>query len=186
MKAVFATVTVFTLFVLIAVLFISQNAYAESDVIELPNCSLKYSVETTADKSTIWRLWTDVSNWNKFDTLLEYSYLNGNADFVVGSTGYLKAKGAPKTKFELVEINEGVSFIESLKIPLWQTIELQRYFETDQNGNTVFTHEVNFKGPLRYLMYSILKRTFKKELKLVMGRLKNVAEEEGALQKQSN
>jgi len=148
------------------------------DVVALPNYSLKYSVETTAKKSTIWRLWSDVENWKKFDTILKYSYLTDNAKFEVGAVGYLKAKGAPKTKFELIEVNESVSFIESLKIPLWQTIELQRYFEVNEDGLTTFTHEVNFKGGLRLVMYALLAGTFKKELKHVMTNLKEVAEAE--------
>jgi len=157
-----------------------EDVYVEDvdDVVVLPNCSLKYSVETTAKKSTIWRLWSDVENWKKFDTILKYSYLENDAKFEVGAVGYLKAKGAPKTKFELVEVKESESFIESLKIPLWQTIELQRYFEVNENGLTTFTHEVNFKGGLRQVMYAILAGTFKKELKHVMTNLKEVAEAE--------
>ena len=150
----------------------------EDGVVVLPNCSLKLSVDTTAKKSTLWRLWSDVENWKKFDTILEYSYLVDNANFEVGAVGYLKAKGAPKTKFELVEVNESVSFIESLKLPFFQTVELQRYFEVNNNGGTTFTHEVNFKGGLRYIMYALLAGTFRKELVKVMGNLKDVAESE--------
>lgn len=151
---------------------------ADDGVVVLPNCSLKLSVHTTASKSTLWRLWSDVGNWNKFDTLLEYSYLVDNTKFEVGAVGYLKAKGAPKTRFVLVEVNESVSFIESLKIPLYQTIELQRYFEVNEDGGTTFTHEVNFKGGLRYIMYALLAGTFRKELAKVMGNLKDLAESE--------
>lgn len=151
---------------------------ADDGVVVLPDCSLKLSVETTASKSTVWRLWSDVGNWKKFDTLLEYSYLVDNTKFEEGAVGYLKAKGAPKTRFVLVEVDESVSFIESLKIPLFQTIELQRYFEVNENGRTTFTHEVNFKGGLRSVMYALLAGTFRKELVKVMGNLKEVAENE--------
>ena len=148
------------------------------EVVVLPNCSLKLSVETSASKHTIWRLWTDVENWKKFDTILEYSHLVDDAGFTQGAVGYLKARGAPKTKFELIEVKESESFIESLKTPLYQTIELQRYFEVNENGNTTFTHEVNFKGGLRHIMYALLAGTFKKELRHVMSNLKAVAEKE--------
>lgn len=170
-------------FILISIL--SMNTYA-AEVIELPNCSLKLSVETSAKKSTIWRLWSDVENWKKFDTILEYSFLTDNAEFKRGAIGYLKAKGAPKTKFVLIEVNESVSFIESLKVPLWQSIDLQRYFEVNENGTTIFTHEVNFKGGLRHIYYALLSGTFKKELKHVMTNLKEVAEEEERLEMNSN
>ncbi|MBL4850794.1 MAG: hypothetical protein JKY90_00710 [Gammaproteobacteria bacterium] len=155
------------------------------NVIELPNYSLKYSVETSAKKSTIWKLWSDVENWKKFDTILEYSYLVDNAEFKTGSIGYLNAKGAPKTKFILTEVNDGISFTESLKIPLYQTIDLQRYFEINNKGTTTFTHEVNFKGSLKSIMYFLLSGTFKSELIHVMENLKKVAEseEQDALEK---
>jgi len=151
------------------------------DVVELPNYSLKYSVETTAKKSTIWRLWSDVENWKKFDTLLEYSYLVDDAKFETGAIGYLNAKGAPKTKFKLIEVNPGISFTERLSVPLYQTIDLQRYFEINEKGTTTFTHEVNFKGSLKPVMYALLCRTFKKELIHVMRNLKDVAELEDAM-----
>ncbi len=167
-----------TIVVLATLLSLSTMSIASNEVEVLPNCSLKLAVETTASKETIWRLWSDVENWKKFDTILQYSYLKDNAEFTEGAIGYLKAKGAPKTKFELIEVNDGVSFIEELKVPLYQTIKLQRYFEENENGLTTFVHEVNFRGGLRHIYYALLAGTFKKELGVVMGNLKKVAEEE--------
>lgn len=142
---------------------------------------LKYSVETTAKKSTIWRLWSDVEHWNKFDTLLEYSHLDQGQVFELGATGVIKADGAGKTRFELTEVTSGVSFTEKLFVPLYQSIELKRYFEKSDQGKTIFTHEVVFKGRLRFLIYMVASGSFKSELPLVMGRLKDVAEAEDLL-----
>ncbi len=153
-----------------------------NDVQVLKGYRLKHSVETTAKPSTIWRLWSDVENWKKFDTLLEYSYLDDGQKFELGATGVIKADGASKTRFTLSEVTQGVSFTETLFVPLYQRIELKRYFEKLETGQTVFTHEVVFKGRLRFLIYAVAASTFKKELPLVMGRLKSVAElEESAL-----
>jgi len=52
------------------------NINDKAKVQVLKGYRLKYSVETSASQSTIWRLWSDVKHWNKFDTLLEYSYLD--------------------------------------------------------------------------------------------------------------
>jgi len=145
-------------------------------IIDLDGCSYKLSIPTSASKKTIWRLWADVENWKDYDTILEYSYLEDDAKFEVGATGYVNARGAPKTKFELIEVNSGKSFVESLKLPLYNQLELKRYFEKNAAGQTIFTHEVEFKGPLKSLMYLLLANTFKKELPLVMGRLKALAE----------
>ncbi len=150
----------------------------KDDVKVLPHCSFKLSVHTSASKNTIWRLWSDVENWKEFDTELRYSYLVGDSKFSAGAIGYLKANGAPKTKFVLTEFEELESFTESLRIPLFQVIELKRYFEADSNGGTTFTHEVVFKGGLKFIMYSLLAGKFKRELVNVMENLKEVAERE--------
>jgi len=142
---------------------------------------LKYSVRTTAKKSTIWRLWADVENWKKFDTLLEYSRLDDEQAFELGATGVIKAKGNRKARFTITELIRGVSFTEKLFVPLYQSIDLKRYFEQSDEGETIFVHEVVFKGRLRFLIYAAAAKTFKKELPLVMGRLKEVAESEEAL-----
>ena len=148
-----------------------------SEVVYLPDYSLKYSVKVQASKATVWSIWSDVDNWKDFDERLQYSYLDGDKAFKQGAIGYLKAKNAPKTKFEIIQFEKGVSFTQSLKIPLYQTIELQRYFEPSEDGALIVTHEVNFKGPLRAMMYALLCRPFKKDLKLVLGRIQEIAEE---------
>jgi hypothetical protein len=166
---------------MLLLLILSASANA-GDVTKLPGYAFKYSIETTASKETIWRLWSDVKNWKKYDTILEFSYLENDTEFAAGAIGYVKAKDAPKTKFELIEVNTPISFVESLKLPLFSSLELKRYFETNDNGKTTFTHEIGFKGPFRWLMYAVVAGTFKKETPLVMSRLKAVAEKEEPLE----
>lgn len=147
------------------------------EIIDLPDCAFKYSAQTSASKARVWELWKDVEHWKHFDERLQYSYLDGDKVFKLGATGVLKGKGAPKTKFTITEFNDGVSFVERLHLPLYQSIDLKRYYEEDVNGQTVFTHEVQFIGSLRYLYYLILAGPFKKDLKLVVNLLKVRAEE---------
>jgi len=144
------------------------------------DCSYSLTLTTTASTDTIWALWEDVENWKDYDTILKYSYLLDDAKFEVGAVGYVKAKGAPKTKFELIAVQTNKSFTESLKLPFWNTLLLKRLVDKDNNGQAFFTHEVEFKGPLKGLMYFFLAKTFKEELPLVMGRLKALAEKKEA------
>ena len=65
-------------------------------------------------------------------------------------------------------LQEGSSF--------WNTIELKRRVEIVGEGKVEFTHEVDFKGPLKGLMYSLLAKRFKKDLKMVMVNMKDIAE----------
>lgn len=159
--------------------YVASASETRSNKVEvLTAYRLKYSVETIAQKSTIWRLWSDVERWKAFDTLLEYSRLDQGQVFELGATGVIKAEGASETRFKLTEVTHGVSFTETLFVPLFQNIELKRYFEKSTNGKTIFTHEVVFKGRLRFLIYAAAANSFKRELPLVMRRLKDVAESE--------
>lgn len=146
------------------------------EIINLPGYSFKYSVETSASRSTIWRLWTEVENWKAFDTALEYSYLEEGTEFGEGARGYLNAEGAPEVSFEIVDYSENKSFTVQLNIPLYQTIQQLRYFELDSNGKTIFTHEVNFAGGLSPVVYLFLQKIYKRETQLVVEQLKLLAE----------
>ena len=161
--------------------FIFLVFYAESslatEVQTLPNYSMKLSIETSASKEKIWQLWAKVDKWKTYDERLQYSYLIDGASFETGAQGYIKGKGAPKTKFKLIEVVENKSFIEVLYLPLGQTIHLHRYFEPSADGKTIFTHEVRFKGGLKSVFHLFLNGPFKKDLKLVMAKMKELAEQ---------
>ncbi len=86
-----------------------------------------------------------------------------------------------RTRFVLKEVNQGISFTETLFVPLYQQIELKSYVlaipaSDTQKAHTLFTHEVVFKGRLRFLIYVAVAPSFKKELPLVMQRLRKLAE----------
>lgn len=147
-----------------------------SDIVSTGKCSYSLTLTTNASKEVIWQLWEDVENWKSYDTVLKYSYLQDGALFEVGATGYVKARGAPKTKFELIHVDSGNSFVESLKLPFWNTLELKRRVVVVGPGEVAFTHEVDFKGPLKGLMYSLLAKRFKKDLRMVMVNMKDIAE----------
>ena len=148
----------------------------KEEIVQIDACTYRLTLSTKAKPETIWKLWEDVNNWKDYDTILQYSYLKDEAEFAVGAIGYVKAEGAPKTKFEIIQVDSGNSFIESLKLPLWSILELKRYVSQNSDGDTIFTHEVEFKGWMKRAYYLLLAKTFKKELHLVMGRMRDLAE----------
>ena len=168
---------IFVITFFVAVLVTIQATAQANDVQILPNYSMKLSIETDATKEKIWQLWKNVTEWKKFDERLEYSYLIEGHSFEKGAIGYVKSKGAPKSQFELIEVIEGESFIEVLKLPLGQTIHLHRYFEPSESDKTIFTHEVRFKGGLKGVFHFFLGGPFKKDLKLVMEKMRKIAEQ---------
>jgi len=150
----------------------------EHEIVKTGTFSYSLTLHTTATQETIWALWYDVENWKSYDTVLQYSYLDEGSDFAVGSFGYVKARGAPKTKFELVEVDLGNSFVENLKLPLWSSLDLKRRVVRLDNKTVAFTHEVEFKGSFKRVMYWLLAKRFKKDLKMVMTNMKTIAESE--------
>ena len=153
-----------------------QSHDLDNSIVSTGSWSYSLTLTTTASENDIWLLWEDVENWKDYDTVLQYSYLENDADFEVGATGYVKARKAPKTKFELIAVDPGKSFIESLKLPFWNTLELKRRVVRLTSKQVAFTHEVEFKGPLKRLMYGLLAKRFKKDLKMVMVNMKELAE----------
>ena len=148
----------------------------EPPIVSTGKCSYSLTLEVRTDRQTIWRLWEEVDNWKSYDTVLQYSYLVDDAKFEVGAIGFVKAHGAPKTKFELTSVEPGVAFTESLKLPLWNTLELKRKVVQLNDSTVAFTHEVDFKGPLKGMMYFFLAKRFKKDLRLVMNNMKRLAQ----------
>lgn len=153
-----------------------QTQAIEPKIVSTGKYSYSLTLHTTASQQAIWGLWHDVENWKSYDTVLQYSYLVDDADFAVGAIGYVKARRAPKTKFELVSVDFGSGFVESLKLPLWSTLELKRRVVKLDDQTVAFTHEVEFKGRFKSLMYGLLAKRFKKDLKMVMDNMKVLAE----------
>ena len=154
----------------------ATNEERDSKIVSTGSWSYSLTLTTSASEQDIWKLWEDVENWKDYDRVVQYSYLENDANFELGATGYVKTRGAPKTKFELIQVDAGKSFIESLKLPLWNTLELKRRVVRLNSKEVAFTHEVVFKGPLKRLMYGLLAKRFKKDLKKVMVNMKELAE----------
>ncbi|MEM8529950.1 MAG: SRPBCC family protein [Chloroflexota bacterium] len=111
----------------------------------------KHEQATHASKATIWDIWRDVDNWPEWDIELEYATLL--EDFAVGVVGTLKAKNAPESRFEITELTEGESFTFIVRLPLAR-LEIAHYFVDGEQ--TIFVHDVAFRGPLGWLFGMLL------------------------------
>ena len=173
----------FLVSIVLSVLFYNSTINAketelDSQIVSTGKCSYSLTLTANASKEVIWQLWEDVENWKTYDTVIQYSYLENEAEFAVGATGYVKTKGAPRTKFELTEVDTGNSFVEKLKLPFWSSLDLKRRVVIVDSNTVAFTHEVEFKGQFKGLMYSLLAKRFKKDLKKVMINMKTLAEKQ--------
>ena len=131
-----------------------------------------HSVETTAPPEAVWSVWTEVSNWKAWDTGLKDAEMEAN--FNLGAKGIIVSLEDRKSTFKVVAYAEGQSYTYKTKLPLG-SLYVKRYLETN-NGVTVFTHEVWFKGMTSGVFAKSFGNKFRKMLPGVLQNIKNLVE----------
>ncbi|MCI4647141.1 hypothetical protein [Phaeodactylibacter sp.] len=134
--------------------------------------SKEISIKTGATKTQIWKLWTDVPNWNIWDKQVVSSSLDG--EFVNGQTGQLIPKGGPKSIFELVDVKHEERFTSRSKLPLGK-MDFLHYME-EADGELIITHKVEISGALSFLFGRLIGKKLFAELPETMNNLSNLAQ----------
>jgi hypothetical protein len=128
--------------------------------------------KTTANREQIWKLWSDVQNWNVWDKDVEFSELFGN--FETGTKGIMKPIGGPKTRFVMTECENLQSFTDRSLLPLCKMDFIHKMTET-KNGLEI-THKVVMTGFLNFLFSKIMGKNIAKGLPLAVKKLVELAE----------
>ena len=131
-----------------------------------------YSLETSASPEIIWAIWTDVSNWKNWDTGLKDASMK--EEFQLHSKGIIISLEDRKSKFKVVEFIDGQSYTIKTKLPLG-SLYVKRFL-TQENGKTMFTHEVWFKGLTKGIFAKAFGAKFRKLLPDVLRNIKTIAE----------
>lgn len=100
----------------------------------------------------VWQAWEDVKTWPIWDQELESTELLG--PFSKGSTFSLKAKGAPKVKIELLEVEPNQRFLDVTRFPLAQMYDLHEVLPVE-NGIKI-RNKIWVTGPLGFLWKKIV------------------------------
>lgn len=137
------------------------------------NWSLEASVETTAKPEAVWKLWTNVEGWPRWDHELEWCRLDG--PFKVGNKGKLKPKGWFASDFILTEVMENVGYGDITNVPLTQLIFKHRVVPIGNNRVRI-THRVMVKGLLAPLFRLTLGKKLKHGLPKAVKKLADMAE----------
>ncbi len=137
--------------------------------------NFSYTLETTANKETFWRIWTDVKNWPQWDTPLKEAKLEGT--FQQGSKGTLVTAQGQRSNFTLIECKPRQSYTFTTQIPGAKLV-VRRYISKEVATTFAFTHHVTFEGPLAFLFSGLLGKGFMKALPPVMEKLKRIVESE--------
>lgn len=134
--------------------------------------SIKHSVAINSSAREIFAIYADASSWAQWDPDIEDAQMDG--EFTTGATGWIKPKGAPKTRTHVVELTEPYSFSVESKLPLCTMLFTHQLEESGQQ--TTATHAVHFKGLLAPLYSRLIGGKIKSGIDGTMQGLKNYAE----------
>jgi hypothetical protein len=120
----------------------------------------------------VWQKLIDVKTWHIWDTEVLHAEIDGVFD--VGAKGVIKPKVGPQLSFIVVEVSPKQFFSFEVFMPVGSFI-VRRYL-AQLNGGIEFTDEIEFLGPLRWIMASLLGRKFKKILPSILSNFKSFVE----------
>ena len=103
-------------------------------------------------KEDVWRLWSDVNNWPKWDTELKYCKMD--APFTKGSHFILKPNKGPKVKITLSEVISNKKFTDYTKFPGAIMYDAHEIEETS-NGLRI-TSTITVKGFLSFIWTNLV------------------------------
>lgn len=134
--------------------------------------AFQHQIKVKSTKEKVWEIWSDVENWNSWDSDLLWSKMDDV--FKVGSIGYLKPKSGPKTKFKITECSKNKSFTARNFLPLTK-MEFIHKIKTVEGGIEL-THKIVISGFLSFLFARVVGKNLAKGLPKAMGELKKLAE----------
>ena len=105
-----------------------------------------------ASARQMWQLMSDVNNWQKWDTGIEFAKLEGN--FEAGNFFTLRPKGGPNVKVVLLEATVNRRFLDVTNFPLAKMYD-DHVFEETPDGLKI-TYTVSVKGLLAALWVKVV------------------------------
>lgn len=111
----------------------------------------KHTVQTTATKAQIWRVWEDVEAWKDWDHEIEFSRLNG--PFVAGTTGCLKMRNSPILKTKITQLEPLRMYVFETKLFLAKSVSTSII---EQIGDKTYVTLLNEIRGLLALFYVLL------------------------------
>ena len=136
------------------------------------NTHFQHSLSTKANPSVIWKIWTDVAEWPRWDQGLKAASMKG--PFQLGAKGRLVPDKGPKSRFKITQFEEGRSYTMRTNLPLG-SLEIHRYLK-QKDGQWYFTHEVRFRGLLKNWFGKKFGERYRKLLPEVMQSIEEIAE----------
>jgi hypothetical protein len=131
---------------------------------------------STAAPAAFFGRWADMATWPEWNADTEWVRLDG--PFASGSTGVLKPKGGPKTKFVISELTDRVFTDVSLLVGARLTFH--HAIAPTADGGSEVSVTVTLAGPLARVWNVILGKGIAQSLDRDLAALARVAEADGA------
>ncbi len=133
---------------------------------------VEHRVIVDASSEIIFRIYTDVSNWNKWDPDTKASFIDG--PFQVGSKGKITPNKGMAVPMLLTSVNENQNFTVESKIPFLRMIFEHELIPTETGTEVI--HRVTFSGLLSPLFGKIIGTQLNRGLPITLANLKAKAE----------
>ncbi|MEV6601750.1 SRPBCC family protein [Actinoplanes sp. NPDC051346] len=118
--------------------------------------------------------WADTATWPQWNTDTEWVRLDG--PFRAGTTGQLKPKGGPKTRFVISSLIPGREFTDVSTL-IGARLTFQHLVTEEPGGLTTVSVRVTITGPLAFLWNAVLGKGIANALSGDLARLETVARE---------
>jgi hypothetical protein len=102
------------------------------------------SVETTASRESIWRLWSDVATWGDWNADIERIEISG--PFAAGSTIAMTPAGQDTVELRLSEVSEPKLFVDEADLGDVVVRTFHRIDPLDE-GRSRVTYRMEITGP---------------------------------------
>ena len=105
--------------------------------------SFEHSIETQAARQAAWRFWSEVANWARVDSALEWVRLDG--PFVSGAKGMTKPRDHEATQWRLVQVVDATRAVIEIDAP-GAVLRCIWLFEDRPGGGTRITQKASLEG----------------------------------------
>lgn len=105
--------------------------------------SFRHYVEGPVSKDFAWQFWTNVDNWARVDSSIEWARLEG--PFTKGTAGTTGPRGSEPTRWLIADVEDGRSATIEIAAP-GAILRCAWVFEETDSGGTRITQEASLEG----------------------------------------
>jgi uncharacterized protein YndB with AHSA1/START domain len=104
----------------------------------------EYTVETTTDQAQLWRCWSEVELWPRWNDGIASITVDG--PFAVGMRFVMTPPDSEPVSMQIVEIEDGLSFVDEMDAGDFVVRTIHRL--QPHSGGTLVTYRTEITGPL--------------------------------------